>query len=150
TQIRRLQLRTDIARRGGPLSSLSCSCGRRALPWDQVARPGLIPRRLAPGPWTCYHQSVANRTAQPSPEAPMSSHPDSLQTVPEGTGQPTHEADQAPTCDAPAHVGRYRVERLLGAGGFGRVYLAHDAKLQRLVAIKVPHSHLVATPEDAE
>src|SRR5215471_636650 len=55
------------------------------------------------------------------------------------------------TADAiPQYVGRYRVERILGKGGFGLVYLAHDEQLQRLVAIKVPHHERVSTPGDAE
>jgi serine/threonine protein kinase/formylglycine-generating enzyme required for sulfatase activity len=49
----------------------------------------------------------------------------------------------------PTHVGRYRVERVLGLGGFGLVYLAHDDQLQRPVAVKVPHARLAARPEDA-
>ena len=35
------------------------------------------------------------------------------------------------------HLGRYEVRALLGAGGMGEVYLAHDAQLDRQVAIKV-------------
>jgi serine/threonine protein kinase/formylglycine-generating enzyme required for sulfatase activity len=50
----------------------------------------------------------------------------------------------------PREIGRYRVEKILGQGGFGLVYLARDEQLQRLVAIKVPHPRLVSRPKDAE
>lgn len=36
----------------------------------------------------------------------------------------------------PETIGRYRVQRVLGAGGFGVVYLADDPELHRQVAIK--------------
>lgn len=35
-------------------------------------------------------------------------------------------------------LGRYRVMQLIGEGGMGSVYKAHDPKLDRLIAIKVP------------
>jgi len=59
------------------------------------------------------------------------------------------EVDKIAT-DLPQRIGRYRIERVLGKGGFGLVYLAHDDQLKRLVAIKVPHAHLISRPEDAE
>jgi serine/threonine protein kinase len=52
--------------------------------------------------------------------------------------------------DAAARLGlaladRYRIERELGAGGMATVYLAHDLKHDRKVALKVLHPDLAAT-----
>ncbi|HSD09851.1 MAG TPA: protein kinase [Candidatus Binatia bacterium] len=40
----------------------------------------------------------------------------------------------------PKTIGRYNVERLLGAGGMGAVYLAEDPLLKRRLAVKVVHA----------
>ena len=39
--------------------------------------------------------------------------------------------------DAGHRFGRYEIRSLIGAGGMGEVYLAHDTKLERKVALKV-------------
>lgn len=44
-------------------------------------------------------------------------------------------------------IGRYSLERELGRGGMGRVYLAREVRLDRAVAIKVLHADLARRPE---
>lgn len=45
-----------------------------------------------------------------------------------------------------AMADRYSIERELGAGGIATVYLAHDLKHKRKVAVKVLRPELAAAP----
>ncbi|MBN1209354.1 MAG: CHASE2 domain-containing protein [Myxococcaceae bacterium] len=84
---------------------------------------------------------------RPSSSPSGASRPD----APTGGGAP-------PQADAPAQdaanvpsgtrIGRYVIDRVLGQGGMGAVYLAHDPELDRRVAIKLLHPALSSSPEN--
>ena len=47
----------------------------------------------------------------------------------------------------PAQIGQYKIERLLGAGGMGEVFLARDVRLNRPIALKLLSTHLTTDEE---
>jgi serine/threonine protein kinase/class 3 adenylate cyclase len=64
-------------------------------------------------------------------------------------GAGVHEA--RPDWDSlPREFGRYHVEKKLGSGGMGAVYLAFDTQIERPVALKVPHAEIARDPQALE
>jgi len=70
---------------------------------------------------------------------------------------PVSVVDELKRCLQPAQakdelgrLGGYRILKVLGSGGMGAVFLAHDSQLHRQVALKVMRPHAASTPGAAE
>ena len=62
-------------------------------------------------------------------------------------GEPPENYPTAPT---PLEIGRFKIIRGLGQGGFAKVFLAHDPQLGREVAIKLPTPRAIASADSQE
>jgi serine/threonine protein kinase len=61
-------------------------------------------------------------------------------------GKPGPASQETPVA-RPERIGRYLIEKELGSGGFGVVYLATDPDVHRKVAVKVLHTGRLDQPE---
>jgi len=131
-------------------------------------RPEVVARSLNPGP-AADRRSTATRGAQPVPAqrhdpAPQSRpvqppvRPPSTQTrvppprtlvapAPTGGAPVPPPAFPAAAVQRPVRGSRSSPIRRIGAGGFGGVVLAHDAKLGMTVALKAAHAPDAETEE---
>ena len=123
--------------------------------WDELRGEGKAvgPEGLCPDDpamQSALHERIARRLLIEPMICPVPSDVDNsfVRNISSTTPLDLFPDGQSP--DVPERIGRYRVERLLGIGGFGRVFLAYDGELTRYVAIKVPHAELVNRPEYAE
>ncbi|MFN7765653.1 MAG: serine/threonine-protein kinase, partial [Planctomycetaceae bacterium] len=72
---------------------------------------------------------------------------EALQLLARAWPQPLNGAGPSTAGD---QIGRFTIDSLLGHGGFGIVYLAHDDQLRRWVALKIPRPHVLAEPRLAD
>jgi hypothetical protein len=140
----------DLARGGGPrpriedfllrISEANREAALRDLVGRDIARRWSAGENPTPEDYLDRFPDVDSAwlTAEIGHSGSTPSHGDPLATTP-----------SARSGDLPSAIGRYRVERILGRGGFGVVYLAHDDQLQRPVAIKLPHRSMLSRDEDA-
>jgi uncharacterized delta-60 repeat protein len=65
-----------------------------------------------------------------------------------GDGEPADgPTGGPPDGNRPGRIGRFQIESVLGAGGFGVVYLAYDPRMRRRVALKIPRLETIASEE---
>ena len=58
--------------------------------------------------------------------------------------------EEKPWPELPRTLGRYRLDELIGTGGFGQVWKGFDPELQRVVALKVPRPDRISSPDQAQ
>lgn len=80
-------------------------------------------------------------------DSPVGTAPTASEVTTRLEGLWPRAAGRAPLPLTPERVGPYRIERVIGHGTFGIVYLAHDVKLRRQVALKLPRSEVLVDRE---
>jgi serine/threonine-protein kinase len=76
--------------------------------------------------------------------------PDEVLCLACGSSFRSREARPTGSPPAPRPLGKFELLERIGGGGFGAVWKARDTTLDRLVALKIPHSGLLTEGEELE
>ena len=87
--------------------------------------------------------SILPATEDRNYRAPHSAASDRHDVPTEGTAETADEP-------VPEKIGRFVITKVLGEGAFGRVYLAHDSRMDRRVALKVPKQKFFSSGKSIE
>jgi serine/threonine protein kinase/tetratricopeptide (TPR) repeat protein len=83
----------------------------------------------------------------PEVAADLAVEPQATTQLGENSTMSHGESSNPPNAGRCDRIGRYKIARVLGTGGFGTVYLGYDEDLQRHVAVKVLLAPPVATDD---
>jgi len=87
-----------------------------------------------------YDEEAAQRLTEDDLDTVLDTRP-----LPDGEGQGNGRPDLMPSI---GHIGRYALKYVIGEGGLGTVYAAHDPLLARLIAIKTLNVDLPAADRE--